>query len=132
MSELALKLIAENKAKYERGEDASELNLENCGLHKFPFEIINANWLHKLNLSNNQSLKNLAGIETLNELTFINIAYTSVTGISALNNLANINSLYLHNTKIKSLHELDMPRNLINLSLFNTKIYSTAIGFVQT
>jgi hypothetical protein len=32
MSELALKLIAENKAKHARGEDARMLDLGNCGL----------------------------------------------------------------------------------------------------
>lgn len=32
MSELALKLIAENKAKHARGEDARSLDLGNCGL----------------------------------------------------------------------------------------------------
>ncbi len=93
MSELALKLISENKAKHDRGEDASELNLENCGLDKFPFIIKNAHWLRKLNLSNNQSLKDLTGIETLNELNFVNIAYTGVSHISVLNNLDNINQL---------------------------------------
>ncbi len=34
MSELALKLIAENKAKHARGEDARVLDLGNCGLTK--------------------------------------------------------------------------------------------------
>jgi hypothetical protein len=31
MSEFTLKLIAENKAKYARGEDARVLDLGNCG-----------------------------------------------------------------------------------------------------
>lgn len=39
MSELALKLIAENKAKHARREDARVLDLRNCGLTEVPEEI---------------------------------------------------------------------------------------------
>jgi hypothetical protein len=36
MSERAQQLIAENKAKHARGEDASYLDLGNCGLTEWP------------------------------------------------------------------------------------------------
>jgi internalin A len=50
MSELALKLIAENKAKYARGEDASYLDLGNCGLTELP-DLSGMEWLETLILS---------------------------------------------------------------------------------
>lgn len=52
MSKLALKLIAENKAKYARGEDARMLNLGNCGLAEVPEEVGKLVWLEELILSN--------------------------------------------------------------------------------
>lgn len=36
MSELALELIAENRAKHARGEDARVLDLGKCGLTEVP------------------------------------------------------------------------------------------------
>ena len=52
MSELALKRIAENKAKHARGEDARMLDLGNCGLTEVPEEVGELVWLEELNLSN--------------------------------------------------------------------------------
>jgi internalin A len=51
MSELALKLIAENKAKRERGEDATYLDLGNCGLTELP-DLSGMDWLETLIVSN--------------------------------------------------------------------------------
>lgn len=48
MSELALKLIAENKAKHERGEDARVLDLGNCGLIKIPNQLFDCIWIEEL------------------------------------------------------------------------------------
>jgi len=45
MSELALQLIRENKQKQARGEDASLLDLGNCGLTEVPEEIGELVWL---------------------------------------------------------------------------------------
>jgi Leucine-rich repeat (LRR) protein len=51
MSELARKLIAENVAKRERGEDASYLDLGRCGLRELPEELGQCVWLEVLVLS---------------------------------------------------------------------------------
>ncbi len=51
MSELALQLIAENKAKHERGEDATYLDLGRCGLTKLPTAIKELVWVETLILS---------------------------------------------------------------------------------
>ncbi|MBL7794078.1 MAG: leucine-rich repeat domain-containing protein [Saprospiraceae bacterium] len=50
MSELALKLIAENKARHARGEDASYLNLGGCSLGRLP-NLSDMAWLKTLVLS---------------------------------------------------------------------------------
>ncbi|MBP8238882.1 MAG: hypothetical protein KAX50_02910 [Saprospiraceae bacterium] len=44
MSEPAQQLIAENKAKHARGEDASYLDLGNCGLTELP-DLSGMEWL---------------------------------------------------------------------------------------
>ena len=51
MSELALKLVAENKAKHAQGEDARVLDLGNCGLTEVPEEVGELVWLEELILS---------------------------------------------------------------------------------
>ena len=51
MFELALRRIRENKDKHARGEDASFLDLGNCGLTKVPQEIGELVWLEGLSLS---------------------------------------------------------------------------------
>ena len=51
MSELALQLIRENKQKHARGEDASFLDLGNCGLTEVPEEIGELVWLETLSFS---------------------------------------------------------------------------------
>jgi hypothetical protein len=44
MFELAQKLIAENKARHARGEDASYLDLGRCGLTELP-DLSDMEWL---------------------------------------------------------------------------------------
>jgi internalin A len=51
MSELAQQLIAENKAKHLRGEDAAYLDLGRCGLRQIP-DLSGMDWLETLILSN--------------------------------------------------------------------------------
>ncbi|MCB9305123.1 MAG: TIR domain-containing protein [Lewinellaceae bacterium] len=50
MSELALKLIRENIEKHRRGEDATFLDLGNCGMTEVPEEIGECVWVEELNL----------------------------------------------------------------------------------
>ena len=50
MSERAQQLIAENKAKHARGEDASYLDLGKCGFTEWP-DLSGMDWLETLILS---------------------------------------------------------------------------------
>jgi len=56
MSELALKLIRENIEKQKRGEDATLLDLGNCGMTEVPEEIGECGWVEELILSNDSYL----------------------------------------------------------------------------
>lgn len=55
MSELALRLIRENIEKHQRGEDATYLDLGNCGLTHLPPELGECGWVETLILSNQWS-----------------------------------------------------------------------------
>ncbi len=50
MTQLALDIINENKAKHARGEDASYLDLGNCGLSEWP-DLSGMDWVETLVLS---------------------------------------------------------------------------------
>ncbi|HLP94599.1 MAG TPA: hypothetical protein VK168_11215, partial [Saprospiraceae bacterium] len=51
MSKLAQQVIAENKAKHARGEDARVLDLGKCGLTELP-DLSGMDWLETLIVSN--------------------------------------------------------------------------------
>ncbi len=51
MSELALQRIRENIEKHQRGEDATVLDLGNCGMTEVPEEIGECVWVEELSLS---------------------------------------------------------------------------------
>jgi hypothetical protein len=54
MSDLALRLIAENKVSHERGEDSAKyLDLGNCGLTVLPEALFELDWLEEL-IANNE------------------------------------------------------------------------------
>ena len=74
MSDLALRLIAENKASHKRGDDTAKyLDLGNCGLTALPeelFELEKLSGLQSLNLNGNQisdlrPLEKLTGLKSL-------------------------------------------------------------------
>ena len=52
MSELALQLIRENIEKHRRGDDATFLDLGNCGMTEVPEEIGECVWVEELILAN--------------------------------------------------------------------------------
>lgn len=52
MSQLALQLIKENKEKHARGEDATRLDIGNCGLTELPDALFDCLWLEELVVSN--------------------------------------------------------------------------------
>ena len=59
MSELALRLIAENKAAHARSKDATYLDLGNTGLTELPDELFGCTWLEILDLHKNHINNNM-------------------------------------------------------------------------
>ncbi|MBI1227924.1 MAG: GTPase [Bacteroidetes bacterium] len=149
MSELALKLIAENKAKHERGEDARALNLGCCGITNIPELIGELIWLEELNLGNfplfrfnhgkwnpvghtnsgeknnitilPQSIKNLKQLKILNISTNDNDKMT-LKDISLISHLINLEYLDLSNTSIKDVSAISNLPNLETVLLFQTNL----------
>jgi internalin A len=150
MSELAKKLIAENIAKYERGEDASSLDLGNCGLTdlaKQVPELFGLVWLEELTLrdewwdagkrgkekSQNEGAENCLSkvphtFKRLSELRTLRLGgnykknSSGITDISFLGNLPKLNSLDLGSNQISEISTLEKLTGLTYLNLRNNQI----------
>lgn len=147
MSELALKLIAENiRTK------AKTLDLGNCGLEEVPTEVCKCVWLEELNLSTsyyeydfekddwttvrskNKYKKNKIsklpnGLSALSNLTklIINGEWSEnkspLSDINSLKELSNLQQLYCSYTSINSLAPLKKLQRLQILDISETNIY---------
>ncbi|MBD9356772.1 COR domain-containing protein [Methylomonas albis] len=147
MSELALKLIEENKLTL-----SPILDLGNCGLTEVPMEISELVWLEELSFSN---LKEVFGFERKNQnngpvnkisyfkkkgknnpfLKLINLkklwfncfdGQTSYSpeSLSSLTNLKNLEWLDFSNTRVSDISSLSQLKKLEWLDLSNTKLSS--------
>lgn len=144
MSELALQLIAENKAKHERGEDASYLDLGRCGLEELP-DLSGMEWLETLVLSDwweefdekkqkwvrfesqNSEGRNQLQKLPLTPLYLPKLKKLVAQGIgindgSFLRGLDNISFLNLSRNQISDCSFLKKMTNLASLSLSHNKI----------
>ncbi len=155
MSELALKLIAENKAKHERGKDASVLDLGNCGLTTIPEEVFELVWLKELHLSNRKynsvtkkswksknpgnenriereilptKLFKLQYLEVLNMNGCLDNRF-NISDISILQDLPNIKHVCLGYNNISNIRFLQNLKHLETLDLSHNKISN--IRFLQ-
>ncbi len=122
MSELALKLIAENKAKHAQGEDARSLDLGNCGLTEVPEEVGELVWLEKLDLSKNEKLFNLSPVSKLQQLEQLYFYETGIGDLSPIARLKYLKCLYLDSTRVSDLSPISSHFNLIKLFFHNTII----------
>jgi internalin A len=84
MSELALKRIIENKAKYTRGEYAGQLNLSFLDLKKVPAEVAKLVWLEELFLNNNTALSNLPSLANLGYLKTLDCSNTGISDLTPI------------------------------------------------
>lgn len=128
MSELALKLIAENKAKYARGEDARVLDLGSCGLNEtLPEEIQELQWVEELNISNYTFKNDKYSFPFTHDTSLFNRFSKAPQNLSLLKNLKSlillgepepekeryINFTNLESIKnIQSLEELEVSQNI--------------------
>ena len=151
MSELAKKIIAENIAKQERGEDASYLDLGRCGLTELP-DLSELYWLHTLIVSNKWLDEHNKWVDSanngapnrltsppahylpasLNSLIFGGDAWHGswqISDISFLQNLTALTSLDLHNNQISDISFLQNLAKLTSLNLHGNRI--SYISFLQ-
>jgi len=144
MSELAQQLIAENKAKHARGEDATYLDIGKCGLSTLP-DLSDLVWLETLIVSNRWwDRKQQKWIESQNKGTDNQLTASptqplpialktlvlggqfstrwQISDGSFLANLTNLTSLNLNNNKISDWSFLANLTNLTLLQLSHNKI----------
>ena len=134
MSELALKLIRENK----RTKDTF-LDLGNCGLKELPDELMELTHLTSLNLgsyyfdskknipvSSNQgspnSLSNIDKLISLINIKSLSLSVLPIRDITPLKNLINIQNLFLSHTPIQNIWPLGYLTNIQNLFLSHTPV----------
>ncbi|MBK8564199.1 MAG: hypothetical protein IPN76_12890 [Saprospiraceae bacterium] len=103
MSELALKLIAENKRKHAKGRKADRLSLGNIAIEKLPKEISELIWVEKLDF----------------KISGLKISFSKLRKLKKLKSLSIIGTL----TKKKPVVDIScMPRDLEVLRLFIVEV----------
>jgi internalin A len=147
MSDIALKLIAENIAKFESGENAKELDLGFCGMTDVPEEISTCHWLeilflsdvvydwieedlthHSLNRGKANKLTRLPGclsnLKKLRVLTFNDAP--AIDDLSVLSELNNLEILVMSGTNIFDLSPLTKLKKLSYIDFSNTNVTDLA------
>ena len=145
MSELAQKIIKENKEKHARGENATVLDLGNCGLTEFPEEALECVWVEELVLSggwweikfetlesvrkksrnkaNKNEIGNLPGnLSKLNNLNKLIVNNLNITDLSSLSGLKNLQQLSCSTTQVADLSPLSGLSILRYLDCYSTKV----------
>ncbi len=145
MSELALKLIRENIEKHRRGEDATFLDLGNCGMTEVPEEIGECVWVEELSLSDSwwerdntdqiwieHKSQNKAGqnritrfpssLYHLSRLKKVFFSSTQVSDLSPLASLSNLQMISCYSTQVSDLSPLANLSNLQTISCYSTQV----------
>jgi internalin A len=141
MSELALKLIRENIEKHERGEDATFLDLGNCGMTEVPEEIGECVWLEELVFSSKVGDWESENSGDSNKIAVLPVSFSRLkklkklwlprssfnlnfkgTDLSTLESCVDLELLDCSNSNVSDLSPLS---NLIKLQIINC--YSTKI-----
>lgn len=121
MSELALRLIAENKLTKRKS-----LNLGNCELTAVPVEIAELVWLEVLFFTEYDGgsidLSDLTNLSGLVSLKHLNLQGTGIMDISPLSGLVNLQKLNLHGTRVMDISPLSDLVNLQQLTLTQTNV----------
>lgn len=133
MSALAKRLIQENIEKYQRGEDATYLDLGNCGLPHLPEEIKELVWLETLILSSKWDKYNYQGENYESQKSANKGAMNLIADIEGIQFLSNLKVLILgdefvddDDKGLSPLYNLNPLSNLENLQIlhFNSTLVS--------
>jgi internalin A len=145
MSELALYLIAKNIEKHQCGEDASYLDLGNCGLTQIPMELGECVWLETLTLSdtwweydieenkgkirysqnkseNNQITTLSPSLAQLSNLRTLVLSGNPIQDLSSLAGLLQLQKLFCNSTQVSDLSPLAGLLQLQQLNCSHTQV----------
>ncbi|CAL5977736.1 leucine-rich_repeat domain-containing protein [Hexamita inflata] len=100
-----------------------KLSVWGCNLKKILF-LQNLTNLTDLNLSRNNNLYDITPLSKLNNLTFLNLAYTGLNETYALKTLTNLQNLDLSNNNIFEIEDLSSLKQLEKVNLEGNKIIS--------
>ncbi|AEE54358.1 COR domain-containing protein [Haliscomenobacter hydrossis] len=128
MNEGVLQLI--HKTKITR---SASLNLYGYDLVKLPEELLELDWLEKLNLEYNRNLSDIGLLSSFVNLKKLYLSNTKVSDLSPLSTLVQLNTLYISNTKVINLNPLSPLVKLYRLEFSNNHIsdLSTLIFLVN-
>jgi internalin A len=116
VSELALRLIAENKKSR-----ATSLDLGNCSLKEIPAEVGELVWLESLDVSHAQ-VTDLSPLASLTALQSLDVLVTHVTDLSPLASLTALQSLDVSDTEVADLSPLASLTALQSLDVSYTQV----------
>ena len=123
MSGLALKRIAENKARHARGEDARLLGLAFCEITELP-DLSDMDWVETLDLSANQ-ISNGDFLKGLPNLQSLELSYNQISNYDFLKELPNLQTLDLSYNQISN---GDFLKGLSNLKSLNLSLNQISNG----
>ena len=134
MSDLARQRIRENIEAHARGEDATYLDLGNCGMTEVPVEIGECVWVEKLDLSQNEHLKDLSPLRKLTFLQMLFFYSTQVADLSPLAKLSVLQEISCHSTEVSDLSPLTELKTLQLLSCSDTRVLdlSPLLPFIES
>ncbi|MFN0214731.1 MAG: COR domain-containing protein [Saprospiraceae bacterium] len=126
MSELALRLIEENKRT-----KAKSLDLSNSNIKDIPLILGDCVWIERLNLSGNLYLSDFSNLKDLKNITNLYVYFTKVVDLSPIKNLTSLEVLDVSNTDVADITDLSQLKELSNLDISNTKVYDlTPVSFL--
>lgn len=85
--------------------------------------------LRELNVSQNNSLFSLAGVEKLSQLVEFNCSETSIDDVTPLQNLKVLEILDISNTKVKTLRPLQNVRTIKDIDCSSTLISAASLDY---
>ncbi len=85
-----------------------------------------------LDLSENQSLFSLEGMQKLTQLVEFNCSNTNVSDLKPLEAIKNLEVLNVSNTRVTTLRPLQFHRNIIELDCSDTKISAASFDYLMS
>jgi internalin A len=102
---------------------SSSLDLSSCNLYSIPRDLLNMEWLEKLDLQKN-ALRRIENLDALINLEYLDLSQNEITDIEGLNKLVNLKYLDLEKNRLSVIKNLDNNLNLETLGVSTNNIES--------